>query len=1607
MKNQSSSNPFKQPNGTHKTLQKHTSLLTSALIKQDPSLKPSLTSLLDLNHTTRKNQKTKTQNKRKITPPETYSPEVRKKIKKNSNPDPFSYRHKTAEKLKHEFRAVLSSLISVDRLNLFSIPLNKNQRFSYFLIKKEKEEENRIQKIEEKEIGTLNEEISNKTFNRFKRKTKKRKLSRTSSTQLQTLRSELDFQKELRQESLQKILVSLDTFYSPSPPSSLLSETTRQFYIPNAQRLLTRLSSLVTHHLTFFSFCLDALRKGIQVDENIAGLKTRQGSVSALEISKHDIERYIEFSRAFLDKVTKDVVTFGKKVESEIGKVLVDEQLSYIDTNNFEPALLPWVKTTSVVKYEQLSRYRLALKHCDVFHKLKVQSTGVEDLDLRSDLVEEKICWGIDCWTRKNISLVLEMIGFDSIHINGFIESILLKVLNEQGENGWDICLSLDALLAQVLSKKETLFSQFRVSSRHNSNVEQILEQKMNAQSQTKVLGRNLIGQKIKIFWPLDVLWYDAMVVDYKTPRHLVEYESDGVTEWISLSKHRYILHNNFYPIDPHLTIQQQSTAIEQIRKCRDSWGKHLFPVHPKGIGVVARDDIAKNTSLGTYTGEVYPPWLWHEKEEKEKVTNSFWNIRVETGEKKGEGYDLVYIDAKKKGGFLSRLSHSCNPNCVAKEIIVKGVMCIGFKTIKQVRKGEELTIDYSCVTDSEKEFKDAVCLCGSYICRGSYLLLTNPEEFVQVVNKKQRIGHRIAMLVEASKPVHKKSLVNLGPFGRENGSLVKHGLRIYGSGDGRVQIELVSEEMVDRFVKFGIGRKLIDQLPAWMMRYVGLVLRFIELEQKELGRKLNLEGKDVEVHLKGIRSQRVTNLAIAIDKVKSRLHHRKKAGREISGLDLKYLSKRKYKEGIVKEILEKTVQQVVDDEQIEYTAAEIFQTAEKNAREQKFWQGDRVMVKWCADDYQEYPDWYPATVLRLYRETPIDENIPVLSPVEEVMDDIIITLECFSNATETQYAQVRHGMVLDTANLRVNEISKRYTGPSVHVLYDSGEVDKLPLSSTFVTRPKPNEITPSTGCAMSTSQSPLRVLNSLEIIYVLWTDKQRSVTSRLLTQLKKLLGVKVYLWQFSLQKQTQAPYWWNLHKRKPTVSATPDSSTVLVYPEGIKDIEQYIQTHPSPKSLDETRKNLMHIRYLLTTLHTPKSAFKDVNTEPHSYAHATESIQKCIDVLTFLLHTSTFFTVTEPQSTKSCISGLLAWFDQKETGLDIYSLVGTAFLPHVESCFGKTGDYLERRNDLIKQLSHSEKRFMSWSDEVSKSFDISARQELANSSGGSDAWPPLTLPSKIFGSPVIDAAIIDNSTSLVQSETSKKQRVKSIFDKLIFDLGKFVIKQEKKKFKATVNIALPLLQIEPERPPPGPSILKQFTRVESDSEKRQVSSVLASVVFEVEQKLEKQHVYYMRRIFTSFYEYYNEKYNWDFIQAKQVWYSMTHCQREAWHKVDKHVKQRLDYTLLPGMLVRTNLGEGIVISHLKENIYSVLVRNKKVVFINMCLNQQLTGYFSRLRGLMSSVGPLPVPIYGVNGERKHKVTRRKLELDYAVEQKKKIKEILSQMILFLEGKSA
>ncbi|KAK1411751.1 hypothetical protein QVD17_32456 [Tagetes erecta] len=73
-------------------------------------------------------------------------------------------------------------------------------------------------------------------------------------------------------------------------------------------------------------------------------------------------------------------------------------------------------------------------------------------------------------------------------------------------------------------------------------------------------------------------------------------------------------------------------------------------------------------------------------------------------------------IDATRKGGIARFVNHSCEPNCVAKVITVRGEKKVVFFAERDIYPGEEITYDYHF--NNEDEGKKILCSCNSNNCR-------------------------------------------------------------------------------------------------------------------------------------------------------------------------------------------------------------------------------------------------------------------------------------------------------------------------------------------------------------------------------------------------------------------------------------------------------------------------------------------------------------------------------------------------------------------------------------------------------------------------------------------------------------------------------------------------------------------------------------------------------------------------------------------------------------------------------------------------------------------------------------------------------------------------
>ncbi|KAM7275665.1 hypothetical protein ACFE04_017531 [Oxalis oulophora] len=284
------------------------------------------------------------------------------------------------------------------------------------------------------------------------------------------------------------------------------------------------------------------------------------------------------------------------------------------------------------------------------------------------------------------------------------------------------------------------------------------------------------------------------------------------------------------------------------------------YVAYRKGLGVVCnkKGGFGEDDFVVEFLGEVYPVWKWFEKQDGirslQKNSNDpapeFYNIYLERPKGDADGYDLVVVDAMHKANYASRICHSCRPNCEAKVTAVNGQYQIGVYTVRGIQYGEEITFDYNSVTESKEEYEASVCLCGSQVCRGSYLNLTGEGAFQKVLKDWHGILNRHQLMLEAC------------------------------------ELNSVSEEDYLDLGRAGLGSCLLGGLPDWVVAYSARLVRFINFERTKLPEEIlkhNLEEKrkyfseicleveksDAEVQAEGVYNQRLQNLAVTLDKVR------------------------------------------------------------------------------------------------------------------------------------------------------------------------------------------------------------------------------------------------------------------------------------------------------------------------------------------------------------------------------------------------------------------------------------------------------------------------------------------------------------------------------------------------------------------------------------------------------------------------------------------------------------------------------------------------------------------------------------------------------------------
>ena len=441
--------------------------------------------------------------------------------------------------------------------------------------------------------------------------------------------------------------------------------------------------------------------------------------------------------------------------------------------------------------------------------------------------VEERPLWGIDCYTREAILSAISVIDYYAGAENRarrveYLQKRLLPTLHTMGEDGWDMVAVARAVQASAEADGDVHAA--RASHALAKAVESI-DDAGDGQPKTKSRSR----KKAKVN-PKD---RDA-AVDVPTTT-----SSDGTEDAVKVE--------DAVPVDVVNVATDDAALIQAPVDPRTN--RAHFRIHPKGTGVVCvnKNGIKARTFVHYYAGEIYSPWRWYERQDaiKKCFPNmelpSFFNITLERPESDERGRHTIFVEGMHKGSFASRLSHSCEPNCQTVTFAKDGKLALGMFTTRDIAYGEEMTWDYSCITESAEEYRNAFCLCSSPGCRGSFLTYSGSGAFTAVMKKKHGFLHRNAILFKAcSSPV--------------------------------------TQEDRDALYSAGIRECALENCPDWVVKWAALTLEYIRLEERELPQALmdlpstNL-GAYNEIGAKhetiGVIATRFTNLVVTLDKIR------------------------------------------------------------------------------------------------------------------------------------------------------------------------------------------------------------------------------------------------------------------------------------------------------------------------------------------------------------------------------------------------------------------------------------------------------------------------------------------------------------------------------------------------------------------------------------------------------------------------------------------------------------------------------------------------------------------------------------------------------------------
>ena len=279
--------------------------------------------------------------------------------------------------------------------------------------------------------------------------------------------------------------------------------------------------------------------------------------------------------------------------------------------------------------------------------------------DISAQIVEQPV-WGIDCYTRKNISICLET-EFDADTVTVFIEKWLLPAINAcPMDLAYNISNAARILEGMPFDEGASL------ECESGTTIEEW---------KSTLLGKALLN-KISSSGPP---WLKAAA-------HLLRRARDS-------------LGPDFFRVHPK--------GHGSIVLCPK--------LEPNRLVTFYRGEVYPSWRWGEKMDAIE---ITQQRKGLKPVLPDFFNMALERPQMDPRGYGLLFCDASRKSGYGSMLSHSCQPSCEVRVAAVNGELTLAMTTLREMTIGDELTFDYNAVTESLNEYQSAVCLCGRIISK-------------------------------------------------------------------------------------------------------------------------------------------------------------------------------------------------------------------------------------------------------------------------------------------------------------------------------------------------------------------------------------------------------------------------------------------------------------------------------------------------------------------------------------------------------------------------------------------------------------------------------------------------------------------------------------------------------------------------------------------------------------------------------------------------------------------------------------------------------------------------------------------------------------------------